>query len=186
MAQEHSDWLLVWEDECWFSRFAQPSLGAWTTGGQRRRLNQKERRKDDPEAKAVACYGALVEATRQVLLRFSPGQPNSQHTLAFLEYLLGVAQEKGKQVLVVIWDNASWHKSQKVCAWVNEHNRRVKAEGGVRLLLYRLPTHSPWLNPQEPQWAHCKKKVVAPTKTLTERQLKTRVRDYFHSDAPLD
>lgn len=177
----------MWEDECWFSRFAQPTLGAWTTGGKRRRrLNQKARQKDDPEAKAVACYGALVADTRQVLLRFSAGQPNSRHTLAFLEYLLGAAQEKGRKVLVVIWDNASWHKSQLICAWVKEHNRRVKANGGVRLLLYRLPTYSPWLNPQEPQWAHCKQKVVAPAATLTVRELKTRVRDYFRSDAPLD
>ena len=186
LAQEQPGWLLVWEDECWFSRFAQPAMGAWTEGGNRRRLHQKARSPEDTEAKAVACYGALAEATRQVLLRFSAGQPNSQHTLAFLEYLLGVAQERGKQALVVIWDNASWHKSQKVGAWAKEHNRRVKAEGGVRLLLYRLPTYSPWLNPQEPQWAHCKKKVVAPTATLTARQLKTRVRDYFHSDASLE
>jgi len=98
----------------------------------------------------VACYGALVEGAKQALLRFSPGQPNSQHTLAFVEYLLEVSQERGKKVLAVIWDNASWHKSQGVRQWVKKHNRQVEANGGVRLLLHRLPTYSPWLNPQEP------------------------------------
>jgi transposase len=100
-------------------------------------------------------------------LRISPGQPNSGYTLEFLKYLLWVAKEKGKQVLVVIWDNASWHKSQVVREWVKGHNHQVKQEGGVGLLTYLLPIKSPWLNRQEPHWVHCK-------------------RSYFYSDAPLE
>jgi hypothetical protein len=61
--------MLVWEDECWFSRFAHPTLKAWSRDG--KPLEQKEQ---SPEAKAVACYGAVEEETGQVLLRFSPGQ----------------------------------------------------------------------------------------------------------------
>lgn len=182
--------MLVWEDECWFSRFAQPGVKAWTAAGKPLVLQQRERKKDDQEAKAVACYGALEGEMGQVLLRFSPGQPNSCHTIDFLEYLLEVATRKGKGVLVLIWDNASWHKSQALGQWVRGHNRRVKQEGGVRLLLYLLPSKSPWLNPQEPHWAHGKKNVLEPgealTEALTERQLKERIRNYFHSDAPLE
>jgi transposase len=75
-----------------------------------------------------------------------------------LKYLLGVAEAKGRQALLVIWDNASWHKSQEVREWVKEHNRKVQREGGVRLLTYLLPIKSPWLNPQEPHWVHCNAK----------------------------
>jgi transposase len=184
--QAHPDWMLVWEDECWFSRFAQPTINAWSAGGKPLLLHQQERGKGDQEAKAVACYGGLEEETGQVLLRFSAGQPNSSHTLEFLQYLLQVAGGKEKKVLVVVWDNASWHKSQQVREWVKAHNQKVKEEGGVRLLSYLLPTKSPWLNPQEPHWVHCKKQVVEPDGSLTVRQLKERIREYFHSDAPLD
>jgi hypothetical protein len=33
LCQAHPEWMLVWEDECWFSRFAQPTLKAWSTVG---------------------------------------------------------------------------------------------------------------------------------------------------------
>jgi transposase len=178
--------MLVWEDECWFSRLAQPSLSTWSRAGKPLALEQKEQGAEDQEAKAVACYGAVAAGTGQVLLRFSPGQPNSGYTLEFLKYLLWVAAEKGKQALVVIWDNASWHKSQRVRAWIKRHNHQVKPEGGVRLLTYLLPIKSPWLNPQEPHWVHCKKNVVEPKAILTEGQLKERIRGYFNSDAPLE
>ena len=114
----------MWEDECWFSRLAQPSLKAWSREGKPLALEQKEQGAEDQEAKAVACYGAVAAGTGQVLLRFSPGQPNSGYTLEFLKYLLWVAAEKGKQALLVIWDNASWHKSQEVRAWIKRHNTR--------------------------------------------------------------
>jgi transposase len=178
--------MLMWEDECWFSRFAQPTMNAWTLNGKSLALIQQEKSKDDPEPKAVACFGALDHESGRVHLRFSNGQPNSTHTLEFIEHLLSVAEERRKRVLVVIWDKASWHKSEQVRQWVREHNRKVKREGGVRLLTWLLPAKSPWLNPQEPHWMHCKKHVVEPDGTLTRRQLKERVRDYFDSDAPID
>ncbi len=124
--------------------------------------------------------------TGKVHLRFSNGQPNSASTLEFIEYLLSVAKKRRKRVLVVIWDRATWHKSELVREWVKEYNQKVKQEGGVRLLTWLLPTKSPWLNPQEPHWMHCKRHVVEPHGTLTQRQLKERVRDYFDSDAPID
>jgi hypothetical protein len=114
------------------------------------------------------------------------GQPNSSHTLEFLQHLLQVAAGKAKKVLVIVWDNASWHKSQQVRQWVQGHNWKVKREGGVRLLTYLLPKRSPWLNAQEPHWVHGKKQVVQPAGSLTAGELKERIRDYFHADAPLD
>lgn len=77
--------MLAWEDECWFSRLAQPSLKAWSREGKPLALEQKEQSQEDQEAKAVACYGAVEEGTGQVRLRFSPGQPNSGSTLEFLK-----------------------------------------------------------------------------------------------------
>ena len=160
-------------------RFAQPSLKAWSRQGKPLALEQKESSKEDQETKAVTCYGAVEEGTGQVRLRFSPGQPNSGYTLEFLKYLLWVAEEKGKQALVVIWDNASWHKSQGVREWVKGHNHQVKQEGGVQLLTYLLPIKSPWLNPIEPRWVHGKRAILEPTRLLTAQELIARVCTYY-------
>jgi transposase len=82
--------------------------------------------------------------------------------------------------LLLIWDNAAWHVSQAVRAWVRAHNRQVKRTGqGVRLLVCQLPITSPWLNPIEPTWVHGKRKVLAAERVLTARELAERVCDAF-------
>ena len=62
--------------------------------------------------------------------------------------------------LVLVWDNASWHVSGAVRAWLREHNQRVHRDGGVRIIPCFLPSKSPWLNPIEPKWVHGKRRVA--------------------------
>jgi hypothetical protein len=89
-----------------------------------------------------------------------------------------LARER-KRVLVLIWDNASWHLSREVRTWMRQHNRRAKRAGGVRLLPCRLPIKSPWLNPIEPHWGHSKQAIVEPASLLTAAEVIARVCDYF-------
>jgi transposase len=97
-------------------------------------------------------------------------------TTVFLGWCCREAAARGKRALLLIWDNASWHLSQEVRAWVRDHNRRVKARGrGVRLLLCPLPIKSPWLNPIEPKWVHTKRQVVEPDRLLPAAELAERV-----------
>jgi transposase len=84
----------------------------------------------------------------------------------------------------LVWDNASWHISREVRDWIRRHNREVKRTGhGCRLLVCRLPSRSPWLNPIEPKWVHGKRAVAEPERQLTGAELKERLCDYYH--APL-
>ena len=92
-------------------------------------------------------------------LRFVAGRPVSGITCAFLAWTVGRMAAEGVRVLVLIWDNAPWHVSREVRAWIGAHNRRAKLAGGCRLLVCRLPSKSPWLNPIEPRWAHGKRAV---------------------------
>ncbi len=151
---------MVFEDEVWWSRLAQPGLSAWTAGAPLR-LVQKEAAKGDAEPPALACYGALLaDAGRagergRMLLRFVDGRPVSAVTTPFLGWLAGALAAEGKGVAVLVWDNASWHISKEVRGWLRAHNRRVKksqgrGEGGCRLLACYLPSKSPWLNAIEP------------------------------------
>ncbi len=149
------------------------------------RLCQKERTAEDEAAKALACYGLyLPDSGRdsgRMLLRFVEGRPVSALTCRFLAWLLGSLQPRGIRALVVFWDNASWHVSRQVRAWVRQHNRRAKRDGGLRLLICPLPKKSPWLNAIEPKWVHGKRAVaVAETeRVLPPEELAHRLCRYY-------
>lgn len=72
--------------------------------------------RDDPERKALACYGLLLPETDEVWLRFLDGRPVSAVTTVFLDWCCQEAAQRGKTALLVVWDNASWHGSKAVSA----------------------------------------------------------------------
>jgi DDE superfamily endonuclease len=192
LAATHPAWVLGFGDEVWWSRLAQPSLHTWAPDTPAVRLVEKVLPKEDPDPKALACYGLLVRATRttpeQLWLRFATGHPVSGLTTQFLAWCCDRLEAWEKQALLLVWANASWHKSQEVRTWLRTHNRQVKQRGrGVRLVACRLPSKSPWLNPIEPKWGHGKRAVVEPTRVLTAQEVTERVCAYYGCtpEAPL-
>jgi transposase len=176
--------VLGFEDEVWWSRVAQPDLHSWTASHDQLRLEEKAVAQDDPDPKALACYGLLVRATsttpEQIWLRFATGQPVSELTTQFLAWCSERLAAQGKRALLLVWDNASWHKSQLVRRWLRQHNRAVKAgAAGVRLVPCLLPSKSPWLNPIEPKWLHGKRAIVESARVLTAQELADRVCAYY-------
>lgn len=183
LAQTHADWLLGFEDEVWWSRLSQPSMHAWQDDDQPLRLVGQSVASDDPDPKALACYGLLARYwneqqhwTEAMWLRFVDGRPVSAVTIDFLAWCGEQAAALGKRAVLLVWDNASWHESQIVRRWLRAYNQQVKQTGqGVRLLVAFLPVKSPWLNPIEPKWLHGKKRVVEPDRMLTAAELADRV-----------
>ena len=180
----HPTWVLGFGDEVWWSRLAQPAMHAWMPDTSAMRLVEKVLPSDDPEPKALACYGLLVRATptteEQLWLRFATGQPVSALSLQFLTACCHRLAALGKRALLLVWDNASWHTSQMVRTWLRAHNQQVKRSGeGVRILMCLLPRKSPWLNPIEPTWVHGKRAVVEPARVLTAHELAERVCAYY-------
>ena len=180
----HPTWALGFEDETWWSRVKRPALHAWAPIKQPMRLIEQTVRDDDPEPKALACYGILVrtaDAAEQTWLRFIEGRPLSVVTIPFLEWCCAKLEAQGKNALLLVWDNASWHLSHMVRDWRRAHNRQVKQNGkGVRILACPLPIKSPWLNPIEPKWIHTQRKIVEPARLLTARELEDRVCEALH------
>ncbi len=139
--------------------------------------------RDDPDPKALACYGLLVrqwdakgERDERMLLRFVDGRPISAITTQFLAWGCERLVAQGKTALLLVWDNASWHVSKAVRGWIREHNRTVKQERkGVRIIVCPLPSKSPWLNPIEPKWMHGKRQIVEPARLLTADEIAERV-----------
>jgi transposase len=117
---------------------------------------------------------------RELAEVFVDGRPVSAITTQFLGWSCHRLQARGKKALLLIWDNASWHKSREVRDWIASHNREVKASGlGVRIVACLLPTKSPWLNAIEPQWIHGKRKVTEPERLLGAYELADRVCGVF-------
>jgi hypothetical protein len=174
---------LGFEDETWWSRFAQPNLHAWSEPDESLRLVEQVKQADDADPKALACYGLLLRwmtegdvACEQVWLRFVDGRPVSAITTQYLEWCCTKLHDMGIRVLALIWDNASWHISRAVRTWIKDHNREVKRTGkGVRILVCALPVKSPWLNPIEPKWVHGKRRIVEPNRILAADELAGRI-----------
>lgn len=187
---KRNGWVWGFEDETWWSRFAQPNLSSWCENQHPLRLVEQVKQKDDPDPKALACYGILLRwmetdhlAVEKMLLRFVDGRPVSDITIQFLEWTCQQVEALGKSVLAMIWDNARWHTSKAVRTWIREHNREVRRTGmGVRLLVCFLPIKSPWLNPIEPKWTHGKRRVAEPERSLSKQELADRICAAFDFD----
>ncbi len=183
LAGERADWAVGFADETWWSRVVRPALQAWGGDGPLRLVAQTIP-DDDPDPKALACYGLLLPTkpvaagpptTEAVWLRFVDGRPVSALTVQFLAWCCDRLAAGGSTTLVLVWDNAGWHISAAVRRWLGEHNRRVHRDGGVRIVPCLLPVKSPWLNPIEPKWVHGKRRIVEPARLLTARELEARV-----------
>jgi transposase len=176
--------VIGFQDETWWSRFTQPHVHAWSPDGEPLHLVEQTPKAQDADGKALACYGVLLRSCPQVAeqweetiwLRFVDGRPVSAITTQFLAGCCAKLQAQGKRVWILVWDNALWHTSHAVKAWVRTHNQQVKqTDQGVRIFVCPLPIKSPWLNPIEPKWVHGKRRIVEPNRTLPPLELEERV-----------
>jgi DDE superfamily endonuclease len=187
LAASHPTWVLGFQDEVWWSRLARPSLRTWVEEGDRLRLVEQVVAKDDPDPKALACYGLLLranptdaQAADEIWLRFVDGRPVSPVTIDYLDWCCRKLHTARKEALLLIWDNAAWHVSHQVRDWIRDHNRQVKQHGrGVRIIACYLPSKSPWLNAIEATWVHGKRRVVEADDLLTATALADRVCDAY-------
>lgn len=180
VAESDPEWATGFEDETWWSRVALPALSSWAQEGKPLRLIQQSVAKEDPDPKAISCYGLYLPELDDTWLRFVDGRPVSSITTQFLSWCCEKLEASGKKVLLLIWDNASWHVSKEVRRCLGKHNRRVKMSSeGVRIVSCLLPKQSPWLNAIEPKWVHGKRKVVEPDGLLGTYELAERVCGVF-------
>ena len=75
--------MVGFQDECWWTRLAQPDRFAWAAAGPLR-LGANARNPKGGGPEAVACYGVLRHDTGGMMLRFCEGRPVSATTEDFL------------------------------------------------------------------------------------------------------
>ena len=128
IAEANPEWAVGFEDECWWSRVALPTLNAWSANGEPLRLVQRSVAKDDSEPKAISCYGLYVPEIGETWLRFVDGRPVSSITTRFLSWCTEKLRAAGKKFLLLVWDNASWHISKELRRWLGKHNRELQEQ----------------------------------------------------------
>ena len=84
-----------------------------------------------------------------------------------IEFLKGLLAFSTKKVLL-IWDNASWHKSQNVKDFLN-------TALGQRLWIANTPPYSPEFNPDELVWANLKRVQIPNRFAKNVKELKNIV-----------
>ena len=183
-AMAQPTWALGLGDEVWWSRLAQPDQHCWTETDAKYKLQELTPPTNDPDPKALACYGLLVrpgpQQADQMWWRFVVGRPVRAVTIAFLAWSSAQLAAQGFTALCLIWDNASWHRSDAVRHWIRQHKQQVKQGAvGVRLVVCPLPSKSPWLNPIEPKWVHGKRAVSEADRLLNADELEARVYAYY-------
>jgi len=124
------------------------------------------------------CHGPTQP--EHLLLRFVERRPVSREPTAFWAWCSARWAAQGLTAVLRIWDNASWHISRAVRTGLRPHHHPVKQTGqGVRILVGRLPSKSPWLNPLEPTWVYGQRAIVEPDRWLRAQEIVERVYAYY-------
>lgn len=100
------------------------------------------------EDERIAVYGALDYASGRVLWQTAA----SKNGAGFAAFLEQIAQAWPHQTLVLVLDNASYHRSAPMRTW-------WAAQDG-RMLPFWLPTYAPTLNLLERVWRFLKQKLA--------------------------
>ena len=159
-ANWRDDWVILYQDETTF-RLLPLSRRRWMKIGEQVRIitptswNRRE-----------SIFGALNGKTGKFTTAFFD-KANSESFTAFLEQLL---VEYPTQLIYLVFDNASYHKSQLVRYWLLSHQR-------IQFLW--LPKNNPQLNPIEKIWWQMKSVVAANRPYKGIKELKQSCLDFL-------
>lgn len=124
-------------------------------------------------------FGALDYASGEVCWQLHPAKGGD----ALATFLTQVAQTWPNDQIVLVMDNASYHRSPVVRAWWTEQQGRITP--------FWLPVSSPQLNLIERVWGFLKQKLAchrfwADVEGLeaAATTLLNRIEAHFHTDAP--
>lgn len=174
-AKQDPSIVVVYQDESWFSGNPKPVRRYGRPGQPREVALEKPAQKLKG---AWVLYAALEAVSGKVHRHYAP-RCNQTQVRQQLENLLQHFEAEGKRVLVVLWDNASWHTAQALRQWYHRYNQQAKRDGRIRLLLVRLPSRSPWLNALEAVFGQAKRHIVGNRTVRPPSRLKQKTERYY-------
>ena len=100
----------------------------------------------DTKGYQYVCIASAICESGKMFYQIRDDSFKGEGIIGFLTDLLAFACRK----VLLIWDNASWHKSEEIKDF-------LKTDLGKRLWVANTPPYSPELNPDELVWANLKK-----------------------------
>lgn len=97
-------------------------------------------------------YGAVNVYTQQCLIQAAKAG-NSEGTIAFLQYLLSQCPERR---IALIWDGATYHRSQEVRQYLESLNQGLDASNW-KITCIRFAPNAPQQNPIADIWLQAKR-----------------------------
>ncbi len=147
----------VFLDESWWVLWPRPA-NTWAEQGRPIRVAKAKAWSRGERPPSTCLYATMDVGNRTVASAWHPTW-NQEETWAFLQGVIARYATQGMRFLVVFWDNGPWHVAKGVRAQVATYNRQAKQDGGLRVLLFFLPTRSPWLMPLEAVFGQAKRAV---------------------------
>lgn len=99
----------------------------------------------DTKGYQYVCIASSINADGKLFYQIRDNSFKGEGIIEYLKCLLKTTTRK----ILLIWDNATWHKSQNVIDFLN-------TELGKRLWVANTPPYSPECNPDELVWANLK------------------------------
>lgn len=99
-------------------------------------------------------FGALDYTTKE-FITYEAKKGDSQNTINFLEYLQ--SQRRGAKLLI-IWDGASYHRSQQIKDYLDSVNSQLESEQWL-ITCERFAPNAPQQNPVEDIWLQGKRLI---------------------------
>lgn len=115
----------------------------------------------DTKGYQYVCVASSISASGKMFYQIRDNSFKGEGIITYLKSLLATTWRK----ILLIWDNATWHKSEEVKDF-------LQTEAGKRLWVANTPPYSPELNPDELVWANLKRVQIPNRSAKNVKELK--------------
>lgn len=115
----------------------------------------------DTKGYQYVCVASSISASGKMFYQIRDSSFKGDGIIEYLKSLLATTKRK----ILLIWDNATWHKSEEVKDF-------LQTEAGKRLWVANTPPYSPEFNPDELVWANLKRVQIPNRSAKNVKELK--------------
>lgn len=115
----------------------------------------------DTKGYQYVCVASSISANGKMFYQIRDNSFKGAGIIAYLKSLLATTKRK----ILLIWDNATWHKSEEIKDF-------LQTAVGKRLWVANTPPYSPEFNPDELVWANLKRVQIPNRSAKNVKELK--------------
>lgn len=116
------------------------------------------------------CVTSAISPAGKLIFRIEKGRVNSEK---HIEFLKNIIKQHPNRKVIIIEDKAPPHRAKKVSKFAEANKSRIA--------IYKLPSYSPELNPDEHVWKYLKAYQLKTHQAQNTQELKRLVKRKMHS-----